>query len=200
MKIAIINLTGGGMSGGYCKYLQKVIPRMAVHDDVEVILCATPESIGIQDWFDPMPNVRFVNCKPFRFLFSYRDAELLQELEKFSPDVIFVPVERSFRFRKVPVVNMIQNMEPFVANSDGNPVGERFRQWVQYADGKRAIKKANETIALSKFVSDFLETQWKIPAEKIGLAYHGIDVAGIKDCKDRARENNLSDRICWAGS
>ena len=56
MRVAIINLTGGGMSGGYRKYLCNVLPRMAVYDDVGAILCATPESIGIQDWFDPMPK------------------------------------------------------------------------------------------------------------------------------------------------
>lgn len=174
MKIAVVNLTGGGMSGGYRKYLCNILPRMAKHNNVEAILCASPDSIGVQDWFDPMPNVRFVNCKPFRFLFRHRDPELLGELEKFSPDVIFVPVERNFRFKSVPVINMIQNMEPFVANSDGNPIGERFREWVQYVDGRRAIKKADGVIALSKFVSDFLETQWKIQSEKIGLVYHGI--------------------------
>ena len=88
---------------------------MAKRKDVEAVLCASPDSIGVQDWFDFIPNVRFVNCKPF--LFSRRDAELLWELERFFPDVIFVPVERSFRFREVPVVNMIQNMEQFVPNS-----------------------------------------------------------------------------------
>ena len=183
MRVAVINLTGGGISGGYRKYLCNVILRMAKHDDVETILCATPDSIGVQDWFDPMPNVRFMSCKPFRFLFPHRDAELLQELEDFSPNVIFIPVERNFRFKGVPVVNMIQNMEPFVTNCDGNPVSERFRQWIQYLDGRRAIRNADGIIALSKFVSDFLETQWKIPTEKIGLVYHGIDASRNGDCK-----------------
>jgi len=156
---------------------------MARHDDVETILCATPEPIGVSDWFDLMPNVRFASCKPFRFLFPHRDVALLRELERFSPDVIFVPVERNFRFNRVPVVNMIQNMEPFAKNVDGNPVGERFREWAQYVDGRRAIRNADGIIAISKFVSDFLETQWKIPAEKIGLVYHGIDPCRNGDCK-----------------
>ena len=171
------------MSGGYRKYLQNVILRMAKHDDVEAILCASPASIGVQDWFDPMPNVRFVNCKSFRFLFSYRDIALLQELEEFSPDVIFVPVERNFRFKSVPVVNMIQNMEPFISNVDGNPVSERFKQWVQYVDGKRSIKRSDRVIALSKFVSDFLVMHWGISNEKIALVHHGIDIARNGDCK-----------------
>ena len=202
MRVAIINITGGGMSGGYRKYLCNVIPRMAKHDDVEAILCAMPESIGIQDWFDPMPNVRFVSCKQFRFLLSRRDVELLRELERFSPDVIFIPVERNFRFKSVPVVNMIQNMAPFVSNVNGNPVSERFRQWVQYVDGRRAIRNADGIIALSKFVSDFLETQWKIPAEKIGLVYHGIDVKGEEDgCRPNIIPDSWHDKFIFtAGS
>ena len=71
-KITIIKLTGGGTSGRYRKCLQNVIPRMAKHRDVGAILCALPESIGIQDWFDSMPNVRFVRCKAFLFLFLRR--------------------------------------------------------------------------------------------------------------------------------
>ena len=171
------------MSGGYKKYLCNVIPRMAKHDDVEAILCAMPNAIGASDWINPLPNVRLVECKPFRFLFPHRDVELLRELGRFFPDVIFVPVERSFRFKNVPVVNMIQNMEPFVTNSDGNPFGEKVKQWVQYVDGRRAIKNADWIIAISRFVSDFLVTQWKIQEERTGLAYHGIDVVKNEDIK-----------------
>ena len=176
MRVAVINHTGGGMSGGYRKYLCNVLPRMAKQDAVEAILCATPDSIDVQDWFDPLPNVEFISCRPFHFLHRSLDSRLYKHLEDFSPDVIFVPVERSFRFREVPVVNMIQNMEPFAKNVDGNPVSERFKQWVQYVDGRTAIKKANGVIALSRFVSDFLVTHWKIPEERIGSVYHGIDV------------------------
>jgi len=65
MRVAIINLTGGGMSEGYRKYLRNVLSRMARHNDVEAILCASPESIDVQSWVNSMPNVRFVSCKPF---------------------------------------------------------------------------------------------------------------------------------------
>jgi len=175
---------------------------MAEHDDVETILCATPEPISVSDWFDLMPNVRFASCKPFRFLFPHRYVALLRELERFSPDVIFVPVERNFRFKSVPVVNMIQNMEPFVSSIDGAPVSERFRQWVQYVDGRRAIKNADGIIALSRFVFDFLETKWKIPAEKIRLVNHGIDVKGEGDgCRPNIIPDSWHDKFIFtAGS
>ncbi len=48
-------------------------------------------------------------------------------------------------------------------------------------DGKRAVKRADRVIALSRFVSDFLVTHWGISNEKIGLVYHGIDAKGDGD-------------------
>jgi len=57
MKITIINLTGGGISGGYKKYLQNVIPKMAKDPTIEEILCVTPESIKLQDWLDFYPRL-----------------------------------------------------------------------------------------------------------------------------------------------
>jgi len=98
MRIAIINMTAGGMSGGYRKYLQNVLPRMAAHPDVEAILCASPEILNIQDWFEPLPNVEFVRCPSLRFLRHKGSNELRHHLKRFRPDVIFVPVERFLRF------------------------------------------------------------------------------------------------------
>lgn len=164
------------MSGGYRKYLRNVIPRMAANPVVEALLSASPESLNVQDWFDePFSNVEFVNCKPFRFMRHNSDQELKQHLEKFSPDVIYSPTERSFRFNKVPVVNMIQNMEPFVTNIDGNPFNERGRQWIQVVDARKAINKSDRVIAVSEFVKDFLIKKWDIPADKIGIVYHGVE-------------------------
>ena len=60
MKIAIVNLTGGGISGGYKKYLINVLPKIAVHSEVETMLCASPLSIDIQDWFGFLPKVNFI--------------------------------------------------------------------------------------------------------------------------------------------
>lgn len=176
MKIAIVNITGGGMSGGYKKYLRNIIPRMASNPAVQGLLCASPPSINVRDWFEPLSNVEFVNCKPYRFLGHSTDLELNQRLQEFSPDVVFVPAERYFRFNKVPIVRMLQNMEPFVTNVDGNPFSEKVRQGFQALDAKRAIKKSNRIIAVSEFVRDFLVQKWKIQPEQINVIYYGINL------------------------
>ena len=53
------------MSGGYRKYLLNVIPRMADNPAVSALLCASPKSVNVQDWF-----------KPFRLFHHSVDAEL----------------------------------------------------------------------------------------------------------------------------
>lgn len=190
MKVAIINITGGGISGGYRQYLRNVIPRMAAHSDVESILCAAPESLNIQDWFDSAANVRFVNCKSFRFLSPLHDHKLLEELKSFHPHVIFVPVERYLNFKEIPVVNMFRNMEPFASTVDENSLLDKLRHWAHRLNGKRAVKNAHRVIAISTFVSDLLVMNWKIPKDRVGLVYHGIDV---KEAKDGQRPDIILD-------
>ena len=180
MRLAIINMTSGGMSGGYRKYLQNVLPRMAAHPDVEAILCVSPEVLSVQDWFGPLSNVEFVRCQPFRFLRHKVSSELRHYLKRFHPDVIFIPVERFFEFEGIPIANVIQNMEPFVA-IDGNPLNERFRNRFRRLVGRRALKKSTRVIAISRHVRNFLIQDLNIPNDRIGLVYHGVDLPENKD-------------------
>ena len=188
MRIAIINLTGGGISGGYKKYLQNVLPRLAVHSDVEAILCASPKSINIQDWFGFLHKVNFIDCKPFNFIYYAPEHELKKALETFSPDVIFIPVERNFKFDKVSIVNMIQNMEPFAGNINENSFFNKCKLYMQYIVARRAIKKSDRVIAISRYVKEFLTCEWNVPEEKIGLVYHGIELPRFKEY---IRPNNI---------
>lgn len=188
MRVAILNLTGGGISGGYKKYLQNVLPRMAKNQEIENILCATPPSINIKEWFSFLSKVKFVTCKPYKFLHFSPDYKLKKILDRFSPDVIFIPVERYFKFDGVPMVNMIQNMEPFAENINVNSFTDKCRLYIQRLVAKRAIKKSDGTIAVSKYVKGFLLDKWNVPEEKIGLIYHGIELPLIREY---VRPNNI---------
>ncbi len=181
MRLAIINLTGGGISGGYKKYLQNVVPRMSKHPDVNAILCASPPSLKVQDWFEPLPNVKFVNCRPYKFFGYGTDSKLNQQLKEFAPDVVFIPTERYFRFSGVPVVNMLQNMGPFMTSIYGNRFHERLKNWIHATDSKRSIRASDRIIAVSKFVRDFLIYDCNISNDKISLIYFGIDLPVNKD-------------------
>ena len=163
------------MSGGYCKYLSNISPGIASNSDVESLICASPASLKIADWFKSIPNAKFVNCKPFMPLSLRSEPDLKQSLDMFSPDVIFIPTERSFQSNNIPVVNMIQNMEPFVDNVNDNPFNEKVRQLVRRTISKMAVKKSDRVIAISEFIRDFMVQSWGVPFERIGVVHHGVN-------------------------
>ncbi len=172
MRVAVLNLTGPGMSGGYKKYLRHVIPGMSRHPAVEAVLCALPQGLkvnGSHDW--PVEFVHYPSARPYH----WRKRCLRESLQKFSPDVLYVPLERSFRFGRVPVVNMVQNMEPFINNRLGYPWSQRVKLGFQYLLGKRAVRQADGLIASSKFVQDYLTDNFRVPKDKVGLIYYGTE-------------------------
>jgi hypothetical protein len=47
VRVAILNITSVGMSGGYRSYLDNIIPRMASHKDVSAMLVGLPRTVNI---------------------------------------------------------------------------------------------------------------------------------------------------------
>lgn len=181
MRIAMINKTGGGMSGGVQKYVRYMVPRVAAHPDIEALLCASVPAIPVHHWFallqePPLANVMFTTCQPYRIVGKQQDPHLHEQLRLFHPDVIYLPLERFFRFQNVPVVNMVHNMLPLVkVGRQGHPFSERLKMLVQAIDAKRTLRQSDRIIANSEFVRDFLQQTWQISAKKIGLAYNGVE-------------------------
>lgn len=175
----MINLTLGGMSGGYRTYLRKILPRLAACSKVQAILCAAPARLNVPDWFEPMPNVAFTDSGTVRALLRRPRGHLRQELDAFSPDVLFVPLARPFRFDHLPVVNMVQNMEPLAYDDRDNPLLERIKNLLRRRAARSAAAHADGFIAVSNFVRDFLVNEWSVPAERIAVAHYGpTDPAG----------------------
>ncbi|MDO8803870.1 MAG: glycosyltransferase family 1 protein [Elusimicrobiota bacterium] len=172
MRVAILNLTGSGISGGYKRYLQNVLPLFAEDPRITAVLCASPRAFNIEEWVTSHPKIRFVECRPFRFLRHRPDAELEKELGAFAPDVIFVPVARHLRFRDVPTVTMIQNMAPLVSGA-WSGLREFAALAAQWLETRIAVHKAVKVIAMSDFVRQFLLKEWGVPKKKIRLIYFG---------------------------
>ncbi len=175
MKIAIINLTAGGMSGGYRKYLFNLLPRISANTAIEKTICVLPSSVKIDHISDHYKKLEFYQVSPYRIINIKLYSELKIILDKFKPDVVYVPVERSFIYKKAPVVNMLQNMEPFICPFSGNPIIEKIKNYFRMYTAKKALKRADSIIAISNFVKDYLEKKLFIDPKKIKLAYHGVD-------------------------
>jgi len=177
MRLAIVNLTGGGFSGGYKKYLKNMLPRLAEHHDVDALLCVSPEGNDVSAWFAKPPNADYCACNPLtlRHIAHIPDKRLFECLKRFSPDVIFMPVERYIKFNSVPVVNMLRNMEPFMPNMKGDSLQETFRKLIQRKLACHSVKRAGHTIAVSNFVRDYLTATLHFPENKVSQVYHGVN-------------------------
>jgi glycosyltransferase involved in cell wall biosynthesis len=182
MKIAVLNITGGGMSGGYQKYLQNIIPRMAGHPDVEAILCTFPKSFNSQGWFDSLKNVEFAHSSPTQSLHNGIGYNLKQTLKKFHPDVLFIPTAQYLKFENIAVVNMVRNMEPFDYSGWKNPLLEKCRNLVRKKIASNAVRSSQRVIALSYYVKQFLVDKLRIPENKISVVYHGIQHNNSFNC------------------
>lgn len=173
MRIAIINLIRGGLSGGYNRYLAAILPRLAACPDISQILCAAPSYLKNESWIPSESKTIVTPCEPFRFMRRCPDSRLTVELDRFKPDVIFSPLERRIVYANVPVVTMLQNMEPLVCPYRGNPIGERIRNWFRVRQARLAVHESTRVIAVSSYVREFLENQWGVSDAKIGTVYHG---------------------------
>jgi glycosyltransferase involved in cell wall biosynthesis len=173
MRIAVINLTGGGMSGGHRKYLVNMLPRLAASAKVEAILCASPATLGVKNWLPPMPKVAFTDCRPFRFLRHSLEPKLRGQLDEFKPDVVFVSLERHIEYHGAPVVTMIQNMAPLLGAKTGDGIKETLKSWARRREAALAVKHAVAIIAPTDFVKDFVVKNLGVDKEKIAVIHYG---------------------------
>lgn len=170
MRIAVVNLTFGGLSGGYRKYLQKILPLMAKDSRVTALNVFLPA--GNDNLILDIPTA--VNWIP-SFNTLRKVSWLKREIAKWQPDVVFIPTERSFKCGHTPVVTMVRNMEPLVVPFSGNPVRECVVNIVRIALARHACSKADRIIAVSNYVKNYLLEKWDIEEHRIGLVCHGID-------------------------
>ena len=166
MRVAVANLTGGGLSGGYRKYLQRLMPLLASDARVERLHIFVPAGSGAV--LDSHLDVR---------LYASGEAgarAVIDDMRALSPDVVFVPTARFIDIGR-PVVSMVRNMEPLIVPFGGNSWREGLRNLARAGQAKRASRRASRVIAVSRFVREFLVNRWHIPAERVGVVYHGVD-------------------------
>lgn len=172
MKLAIVNLTSGSLSGGYIKYLNYLVPRISKNPNIELIKVYVP----------PQAKEKLVKISsPLLLTWPERDHNngfrwLKKNLLDISYDVIFIPTARLLKYRAAPCIYMVRNMEPLTVPFGGNPIFESIKNIGRYLQAKRACLNATRIIAVSNHVKCFLIEKWHIDPEHIGVVYHGIDL------------------------
>jgi glycosyltransferase involved in cell wall biosynthesis len=167
MRIVLLTLTRGSVSGGFRKYLDCLVPLLRLQPGVESVEVFVPPQMvrtGDRTW-PPGDDLR-----------GFR--ELRRSVAALKPDVIFIPTARVLRAGRTPVVTMVRNMEPLEVPFGGNTLAEGLKNVARAAAARLACRRADRVIAVSGHVRDFLIRYWHIPEQRVGMVYHGIDQPG----------------------
>lgn len=168
LKIAMLNLTGGGFSGGYRKYLLKTLPLLLGHSRVDSVRVYMPPrecAVFVASGFSvqPLPRIGLRH-----------HLGLAQLVLDGQPDVAFVPTAYWVPVG-IPIVVMIHNMEPLTMPLAGLPPREAIKNLARAAAARRACHRADRVLAVSEYVRNFLVDKWHIDPIRVGLVYHGIE-------------------------
>lgn len=170
VRIAVVNLTGGGLSGGYRKYLRILSPFLREDPRVEEIS------------FFVHPRVKELEGVSALESFTWPEGDsrrgypqLKADLQKLAPDAVFIPTGRYLDCGSIPTVVMVRNMEPLTVPFGGNTLFEGMKNLARAYEAKKACRRATRVIAVSGWVRDFLMEKWGVNGDKIGTVRHGIE-------------------------
>lgn len=194
MKLAIINNTPKGTSGGHIRLLEGLIQNLSKDNNIQSTLILSP------------PFYKYKKTNNKKFIFNHFKAisplvhkpslELKKLIKAYQPDLIYIPNERFLYFKGIKTVIMVRNMEPFVRIKN-NPLREKFINYLKRLMTIKSCKKASHIIAVSDYVKDTLMTECNISKDKITRVYHG----GIKIIEnDKLQPINHEKFIFTAGS
>lgn len=201
MRIAVINLTGGGASGGYLRYLEAMLPRLAASPEVSAVLCAAPPALGFDRLFAGTPKAEFSVCEPFRFMRHSPGPLLKAALDAFAPDAIFVPLERYVRYRDVPVVCVVHNMAPLTGAGTGGGLFIRLKSYAQSLETKLAVRRSAAVLTPTFFVRDFLISRLGADEDRVKAAHFGPSPVPASPARPAGTLSDLKGRFIFsAGS
>jgi glycosyltransferase involved in cell wall biosynthesis len=163
MRVALLTLTRGTVSGGYRKYLDRLVPLLRKQPEIESVTSFVPPQMAASD------------VTVWRSL-----RELKQLVAASRPDVIFVPTATLLRVDGIPVVTMVHNMEPLEVPFNGNSARDAMKNIVRAAASFYACRRSQRVIAVSKHVRDFLQRRWHIG---IGVVHPGVDPSATVDAQ-----------------
>jgi glycosyltransferase involved in cell wall biosynthesis len=191
VRVAVLNLTAGGFSGGYRKYLRAVLPRLRADARVEALHVLVPDAARAS-LSEALGEAEAFPAAEARSGF----ASARRAVERLRPDVVFVPTARALGDLATPQVVMVRNMEPLEAPLAGLSPLAGLRNVARALEAKRACRRAARVIAVSQHVADWLTHRWPLVPERVAVVRHGLERA---DEEEPARPEALAPDLAPGG-
>lgn len=168
MHVALLYLSGGGLSGGAKTTLRMLVPRLLESDAISRMDLLLPQGNDVNHSM-PLPVWSWPKWDQWLGF-----PVLKRRVRSLRPDVIFIPTSAWVDFDSAPVLCMVRNMEAVTRPFGNNPFFVGLKNVLRRDMARRACRKADRVIAVSQYVEDFLVNTWKIPSEKTAVVYHGL--------------------------
>jgi glycosyltransferase involved in cell wall biosynthesis len=176
MRVALVNLSTGDISGGYAEYLNQFLTRAGKDNCVSKILFVSIPQVA-QKIHLPA-KCQHISISRWDVLLP-RKKKIIKAIHEFQPDIVFSPVEKRLpSIKDIPLVTMIQNMEPLTTLTSGNTLAWNLRLLLLRRASISAAKSADHVIALSSFVKAFLVNKLDLVEKNISSIPHGFDIMG----------------------
>lgn len=170
IRIAVLLPVKGGASGGFIKHLMEVVPRWIAAAGVKSVTLIAPEGL-LPELMPAGAEIMHVPWDNYR-----RGCRTMREItEGGNFDVALVATSRPMGIRTVPVVTIVQNVEPIQRAAYKMSPLWRLRKLMLRRETRQACREADRVIAVSDYVKHRLATF--APAERIDVVYHGFDLA-----------------------
>jgi len=180
MRLLLLNITAGGISGGYKNYLDNLLPIITKNKNISELFIVIPKIISFQHLKQCITSDIDFNKEKFVFIQYKRLRQIKSIITKISPDIIYIPTARYIKIRNIPIVSAVQNMWPLAWNNKNYPLIEKLKYIALKKITKSAINKSDHIIAPSNFVYSYLIDKMHISKDKISQVYFGC--MNIKNC------------------
>jgi len=169
LRIAIPISVRRGMSGGVRKHLQEVVPRWCHSNWVEQVVLFVPD--GILENLETL-GVQVIRVPVRNYWCANRGIGHIAANGRFN--VAFETAARKVQWPGVPVVTLIQNVEPIQRPAYAMSMAWRLRLWTLRVQQRRACREATRIVAVSQYTREALETCFGVGG-KTDVVYHGYD-------------------------
>jgi glycosyltransferase involved in cell wall biosynthesis len=168
MNVALVYLSGGGLSGGATTTLRRQVPLLRNHPGIDKLSVFLPPQSRNLDL--PGTEIRSWPAGDRAKGFT----KLRSQVEQLGPDVIFIPTGAWFDTGGIPCACMIRNTEPIIRPFGGNSLPQGIKNLFRARAARRACVNSDRVIAVSEFVRDLVVKRWRVAPDKIGVVYHGV--------------------------